>query len=152
MRQRGYDCTDLGWRTDYNAILRPPSIDPHSEKYYSISPYALCLNNPVNLIDPDGRDPIYGMNFWGNTKLIGDDGKKDGKSYLATGSTKRDVKSATKEGRTYSGSLAESKNVMKIATGGVMDDVISSVNSTESSQKENWGFLKHRRRKSNKMG
>jgi len=30
-------------------------MDPLAEKNYSISPYAHCLNNPVNRIDPDGR-------------------------------------------------------------------------------------------------
>ena len=29
--------------------------DPHTEKYYNTSPYAYCLNNPINAIDPDGR-------------------------------------------------------------------------------------------------
>ncbi|MDR0863484.1 MAG: DUF4329 domain-containing protein [Candidatus Symbiothrix sp.] len=33
------------------------TMDPLAEKYYSISPYAYCLNNPVRYIDPDGRDP-----------------------------------------------------------------------------------------------
>lgn len=32
--------------------------DPLSEKYYSISPYAFCGNNPINFIDTDGMD-IY---------------------------------------------------------------------------------------------
>ncbi|MDR4932139.1 hypothetical protein [Segatella bryantii] len=31
------------------------SIDPHAEKYYSISPYSYCGGNPINAIDPDGR-------------------------------------------------------------------------------------------------
>lgn len=31
--------------------------DPLSEKYYGTSPYAFCNNNPVNLVDPDGRFP-----------------------------------------------------------------------------------------------
>lgn len=35
------------------------SIDPLCEKYYSVSPYVYCHNNPVMLIDPDGRDDYF---------------------------------------------------------------------------------------------
>ena len=31
-------------------------MDPMAEKYYSISPYAYCGGDPVNLVDPEGRD------------------------------------------------------------------------------------------------
>jgi len=31
------------------------SVDPLCEKYYWITPYAYCLNNPVRFVDPDGR-------------------------------------------------------------------------------------------------
>ena len=47
---------------DYGARLYDPtaafwtSPDPLCEKYYNISPYAFCNNNPVTFIDPDGRD------------------------------------------------------------------------------------------------
>jgi len=30
-------------------------MDPLAEKYYSISPYVYCLDNPINRFDPDGR-------------------------------------------------------------------------------------------------
>lgn len=33
-------------------------MDPLCEKYYSVSPYAYCHNNPVNRIDPDGKDVL----------------------------------------------------------------------------------------------
>ena len=32
------------------------SVDPLAEKYYSLSPYAYCAGNPVNLVDPEGMD------------------------------------------------------------------------------------------------
>jgi RHS repeat-associated protein len=44
---RGYD----------PAVGRFMTIDPLAEKYYSVSPYAYCLNNPVKYVDPDGREP-----------------------------------------------------------------------------------------------
>ena len=51
------------------------TMDPLCEKYYHVSPYAYCLNNPIKFIDPDGQNPIYDMqgNFLGtdNTGLQG---------------------------------------------------------------------------------
>ena len=52
---------------DYSARLMDPAlgrfhmVDPLAYKYYSISPYAYCLNNPVRFVDPDGRK-IVGTN------------------------------------------------------------------------------------------
>ena len=33
---------------------RPSTMDPKSEKYYSLSPYLWCAGNPVRFVDPDG--------------------------------------------------------------------------------------------------
>jgi hypothetical protein len=43
--------------TDVSAATAAMSIDPLCEKYYWISPYAYCLNNPVRYVDSDGRNP-----------------------------------------------------------------------------------------------
>ena len=50
----------LGWY-DYGKRFYDPnyrlsfvSIDPLCEKYYSISPYTYCMNNPIKYVDPDG--------------------------------------------------------------------------------------------------
>ena len=39
------------------------SVDPMSDKYPSISPYAYCAWNPVKLVDPEGEEvnPIYDL-------------------------------------------------------------------------------------------
>ena len=34
------------------------TVDPMLDKYPSISSYAYCVNNPIRLIDPDGRNPL----------------------------------------------------------------------------------------------
>ena len=36
------------------------SVDPMSDKYPSMSPYTYCANNPVGLVDPDGREWVIG--------------------------------------------------------------------------------------------
>ena len=56
-RKGGLNLYDYGAR-HYDPVLgRFMTVDPMAEKYYSWSPYAYCLNNPIKYIDPDGRDP-----------------------------------------------------------------------------------------------
>ena len=47
--------TDFGARQYSPTLRRWMTPDPLSEKYYGVSPYAFCNNNPVNFVDPDGR-------------------------------------------------------------------------------------------------
>jgi len=62
VEMHGLDTYDYGTRGYYAAMGRFTTVDPLCEKYYSISPYAYCLGNPVNAIDPDGRE-VYKLGF-----------------------------------------------------------------------------------------
>jgi RHS repeat-associated protein len=52
----GLNLLDYGARRHDPALGRFTTMDPLAEKYYAISPYVYCLNNPVKYVDPDGRD------------------------------------------------------------------------------------------------
>ena len=56
IHMHGYDCYDYGARHSQTALGRFTTPDPMAEKYYGISPYAMCNANPVRYVDPDGRD------------------------------------------------------------------------------------------------
>ncbi len=57
-KMHGLNTYDYGAR-QYNPILgRWDRVDPLAEKYYSISPYAYCVNNPVKYIDEHGDSCI----------------------------------------------------------------------------------------------
>jgi RHS repeat-associated protein len=55
-QMHGLNQDDYAARYYDPAIARFTTIDPKAEKYYSISPYAYCANNPIRYIDFDGRN------------------------------------------------------------------------------------------------
>ena len=63
----GLNMYDFGARWyDVAGVPMWTSIDPLAEKSYYVSPYTYCIGNPVNMIDPDGREVIDGLG--GNNK------------------------------------------------------------------------------------
>ena len=45
------------------------ALHPLADKYPSVSPYAYCNSNPVNFVDPDGKD-IYWISSNGQISLL----------------------------------------------------------------------------------
>ena len=75
-RMNGLNMYDYGARWyDQSRWMR---VDPHAERYYSISPYVYCMDNPVRLIDPNGMDPYLVYDGKTKTLKIYDDNKTSG--------------------------------------------------------------------------
>ena len=57
-RMHGLDTYDYGARQYDPILLRWDRMDPLCEKYYSVSPYAYCANNPVKYVDLDCKGKL----------------------------------------------------------------------------------------------
>jgi len=69
VEMHGLDMYDSQFRWYYPAILQTTTIDPHCERYPSVSGYSWLAGNYVNRIDPDGRD------VWENKEDLSDETK-----------------------------------------------------------------------------
>ncbi len=80
----GLNTYDYGARQYYAALPTWDRVDPLAEKYYSTSPYAYCGNNPVNRLDPDGRDwyQTGSGNLYWNPKVKSQEDLQDGYTYV----------------------------------------------------------------------
>ena len=76
----GVPYIDYGARQYDPLVARWSAPDPLSEKYYGISPYAYCANDPVNFVDLDGR--ALGNYYLCSGDFIISDGIDDGKLYI----------------------------------------------------------------------
>ncbi|SFC83059.1 RHS repeat-associated core domain-containing protein, partial [Xylanibacter ruminicola] len=84
-KMHGLNTYDYGARQHDPILARWDRIDPLCEKYYGTSPYVYCVNNPVVLIDPDGRSTQVKILEDGTYQVIGGDiNDKDRNIYVYT--------------------------------------------------------------------
>ncbi len=87
------------------------SVDPLSDKYPSLSPYVYCANNPVILVDPDGRS--FGDFYDLQGEHLGDDGIDDNQVYLVTDKSEAlAIKENTSAGKTSSLKILQSAKLL----------------------------------------
>ena len=118
-RTHGIDWYDYGARHMTPDAGRFTTIDPLAEKYYNISPYTYCHNNPINRIDPNGMADYFNN----QGKYVGtDNNKKDPYIYIKTkngnvklsnynfGSSSKGLKSMMRIVFFYGSSIGEVRN------------------------------------------
>jgi RHS repeat-associated protein len=117
-------------------ICRFTAVDPMSDKYPSLSPYVYCNNNPIMIVDPDGRDWFKdeaGAVTWTdhtNKKEFDKSGTKG--TYLG--------KTHTENGKYYSlfGQTKNSKSLNGKITQKIDNAFINYANYLEQSKSGGW--------------
>jgi len=99
------------------ATLRPEIIsrwfspDPLSDEFTSWTPYHFVHNNPINLIDPDGRAAVDPGDYYDkNNNYLGNDGIDDNKVYQVTGSSKFSINDFKDGGKYHNNQAGFNKN------------------------------------------
>ena len=101
------------------------SVDPMSDKYPSTSPYTYCGNNPVKLVDPNGRE--IGEYYDMNGKWLGTDGKNDYKVYFVEDS--KSQKQLKKDARAHQYTSSDIKSEIS-TTAFVLQEVVAVYDRT----------------------
>ena len=125
-RQNGLDWYDSQARM-YDPLLgRTPTMDPLSEKYYSISPYAYCAGNPILFVDPTGMAlHITGANALDALQMLTE--RFEGAGLQLEMDETGNVTYKTQEGKKLS---KEAKRLM-----GIIDDESIRVNISTTNEK-----------------
>jgi len=121
------------------------SVDPLSDKYPNLSPYTYCANNPVRLVDPDGRD-IWEVNEYGYSRCI-EKSSTEHKIFFTTEKSENSfgVRLSTRFGKNKQEVCIDNENVDALMEGfhsSISDGHISSFIGNDKNEKLAQDFMK----------
>ena len=129
-RMHGLDLYDYGARQYDPIVPMFTQQDPLAEKYYHLSPYVYCANNPVNYVDLHG-DSIVVDKYGENLQVIGKDKKvyiRDNGKYTLIGEIGEKVNIDIIAGNVFDRNAKEAKAIKSpktfvdyVKTGGEWD-------------------------------
>jgi len=135
----GLDWIDFGARMYNNSIGRWFVIDELSEKYSSHSPFNFVTNNPINGIDPDGRDVIFindqnAVHGFGHGAVIIGNAQDGWRYYSLNG---------TGEGQNPYGDSKNADVGTFLGYGSNVDELIKKANSINPAEKHSYNRYVH---------
>jgi len=131
----GLDLYDYGARQFDPIVPMFTQQDPMAEKYYYLSPYVYCANNPMNAIDPDGKDWIY-ANYDGEQFVYFDDrinSQEDIDKYYYGNIGSHPITYLGKSGNVYQGTKDGDKLSYTLNSDGTYSDSYGNLLSQEVS-------------------
>jgi hypothetical protein len=115
------DGSEKSFLLDATALARFISTDPLAEKYPGLSPYNYVANNPVRLIDPDGREIWISLDGGGRVQY------RDGKLYNESGEKYR------AKGGSFARDIQKSLRAIERRGGDVGRELVSTLASAPAS-------------------